>query len=67
MLVVFLPIFVADTKIIHGCNFVAPLMRMTDLPPPPLPSTPHLINEPPHFQAIFSKRLFFIFHDFLKL
>ena len=26
MLVVFPPIFVADTKIIHGYNFVAPLI-----------------------------------------
>ena len=27
MLVVFPPIFVADTKIIHGYNFVAPLRK----------------------------------------
>ena len=31
MLVVLPPIFVADTKIIYGCNFVAPLLIFMQL------------------------------------
>ena len=31
MLVVLPPIFVADTKIIYGCNFVAPLIIFMQL------------------------------------
>ena len=31
MLIGFLPIFVADTKIIYNCNFIAPLSLHLDL------------------------------------